>query len=298
MLESVEKQMRECLAELNDASVMKLFEKLPKGKRLRAKLILKIANNHPDAVLLAAIVELIHAASLLHDDVIDDALTRRGADSLNALYGNKSAIMFGDILYSQGFAKLTSLPARVAQTVSKAVALLSLGELEDVELSKSFNKDRSKYEKMIYHKTASLIEASAKAAAILAKKPEENFALYGKNLGLAFQIVDDILDITQDSKTLGKPAMHDFKEGKTTLPYLYMYEAVNSEDKERLISYFGKDLTQDEISWIRQKMDETKALDKAISDAKRLGNEAIKAIKSLEVQGLDDVVRQLIERDF
>jgi octaprenyl-diphosphate synthase len=277
---------------------MELFEKLPKGKRLRAKLIMRIASEHPKAPLLAAIVELIHGASLLHDDVIDDALTRRGADSLNALYGNKTSIMFGDILYSQGFAKLTTLPSEVAGVVAQSVALLSLGELQDVELSKAFNPDRAKYEGMIYNKTASLIEASAKAAALLAGKPHEPLALYGKNLGLAFQIIDDILDITQDSQTLGKPAMHDFKEGKTTLPYLYMYEALEDSEKEQLMSYFGKDLSKNESDWIRQKMDETGALSRSIIDAKNLGNEAIESVKSLGIEGLDGVVRQMIERDF
>lgn len=298
MLESIELQMRDCIAELKDASVMELFEKLPKGKRLRAKLIMKIAGEHPDATLLAAIVELIHGASLLHDDVIDDALKRRGADSLNALYGNKSAIMFGDILYSQGFAKLTTLPSEVAGTIARSVALLSLGELQDVEMSKSFNPDRAKYETMIYNKTASLIEASAKAAALLVGKPHEPLALYGKNLGLAFQIIDDILDITQDSQTLGKPAMHDFREGKTTLPYLYMYEAIEASEKEQLMSYFGKDLEENETHWIVQKMQESGALSRSINDAKNLGNEAIMAIGSLGIEGLDGVVRQMIERDF
>jgi octaprenyl-diphosphate synthase len=298
VLEIIESQMRDCVAELKDAYVMELFEKLPKGKRLRAKLIMRIASEHPKAPLLAAIVELIHGASLLHDDVIDDALTRRGADSLNALYGNKTSIMFGDILYSQGFAKLTTLPSEVAGVVAQSVALLSLGELQDVELSKAFNPDRAKYEGMIYNKTASLIEASAKAAALLAGKPHEPLALYGKNLGLAFQIIDDILDITQDSQTLGKPAMHDFKEGKTTLPYLYMYEALEDSEKEQLMSYFGKDLSKNESDWIRQKMDETGALSRSIIDAKNLGNEAIESVKSLGIEGLDGVVRQMIERDF
>lgn len=298
MLEIIESQMRDCVAELKDAYVMELFEKLPKGKRLRAKLIMRIANEHPKAPLLAAIVELIHGASLLHDDVIDDALTRRGVDSLNALHGNKTSIMFGDILYSQGFAKLTTLPSEVAGVVAQSVALLSLGELQDVELSKAFNPDRAKYEGMIYNKTASLIEASAKAAALLAGKPHEPLALYGKNLGLAFQIIDDILDITQDSQTLGKPAMHDFKEGKTTLPYLYLYETLKDSEKEQLMSYFRKDLSKNESDWIRQKMDETGALSRSISDAKNLGNEAIESVKSLGIEGLDGVVKQMIERDF
>ncbi|NLC27361.1 MAG: polyprenyl synthetase family protein, partial [Campylobacteraceae bacterium] len=92
--------------------------------------------------------------------------------------------------------------------------------------------------------------------------------------------------------------MHDFKEGKTTLPYLYMYEALIEEDKKLLISYFGKELNEDEIAWIKYKMDTTKALEKAVFKAKKLGNEALRAIKNLDIEGLEGVVKQMIEREF
>ena len=218
MLEHVEKLMLEMVTSLGDSRSVELFHRVPKGKRLRAKLILKIAGVSDASLKLAAIVELIHAASLLHDDVIDDAFTRRGEDSINALFGNKTAIMLGDILYSKGFSELTFMPQNVAYSISHAVALLSVGELLDVELSNTFNDSEERYFDMIYKKTASLIEASAKSAALLAGKASEKYALYGKNLGLAFQIVDDILDITQSSETLGKPSLNDFKEGKTKTP--------------------------------------------------------------------------------
>jgi octaprenyl-diphosphate synthase len=110
---------------------------------------------------------MIHAASLLHDDVIDDAYTRRNKPSLNALYGNKTAIMLGDVLYSKGFFELNNISPEVAKIVSNAVVQLSLGELKDVSLSKAFNLDKEVYLGMIYQKTASLIEASAGAAAVL-----------------------------------------------------------------------------------------------------------------------------------
>lgn len=117
MLEKVETLMLEMVSSLGDAKSVELFHKVPKGKRLRAKLILKIAGTSSEALKLAAIVELIHAASLLHDDVIDDACTRRGEASLNALFGNKTAIMLGDILYSKGFSELTFLPQDVAFSI-------------------------------------------------------------------------------------------------------------------------------------------------------------------------------------
>ena len=290
--------MTQMIESLNDKYVLELFQKVPKGKRLRAKLILRIAGLSDDAYKLAAIVELIHAASLLHDDVIDDALTRRGKESINAIFGNKTSIMLGDILYSKGFTELTTLPNSVAYRVSNAVALLSVGELLDVELSDSFNKNEELYMDMIYKKTASLIEAASASAAFLAKKDVKVYELYGKNLGLAFQIIDDVLDITQESQKLGKPSLHDFKEGKTTLPYMYMYDRIGTKDKERLLGLFKKDLSQDDRIWIKNKMQESSSLDDSIKMAKKLGLEALEAIKNEENESLGKIIKEMIERDF
>ncbi|ARU48930.1 polyprenyl synthetase family protein [Sulfurospirillum diekertiae] len=298
MLGKVENLMVEMVASLGDARSVELFHRVPKGKRLRAKLILKIAGASDVSLKLAAIVELIHAASLLHDDVIDDAFTRRGEDSINALFGNKTAIMLGDILYSKGFSELTFMPNEVAYSVSHAVALLSVGELLDVELSHAFNDSEERYFDMIYKKTASLIEASAKAAALLAGKNATIYALYGKNLGLAFQIIDDILDITQSSETLGKPSLNDFKEGKTTLPYLYMYRKLSSSDQVKLLSLFQQELDETQKIWIKTKMNETNALEDSISYARKLGLEALEVIAKEEDVGLSTIIKEMIERNF
>lgn len=298
MLGKVEKLMVEMVASLGDARSVELFHRVPKGKRLRAKLILKIAGVSDVSLKLAAIVELIHAASLLHDDVIDDAFTRRGEDSINALFGNKIAIMLGDILYSKGFSELTHMPQDVAYSISHAVALLSVGELLDVELSTRFNDSEECYFDMIYKKTASLIEASAKAAALLAGKEGSIYALYGKNLGLAFQIIDDILDITQSSETLGKPSLNDFKEGKTTLPYLYMYHKLSQTDQAKLLSLFQKELDDTQKEWIKTKMSETNALEDSIAYARKLGLEALAVIEKEEDVGLSSIIKEMIERNF
>ena len=298
MLGKVENLMVEMVASLGDARSVELFHRVPKGKRLRAKLILKIAGVSDDSLKLAAIVELIHAASLLHDDVIDDAFTRRGEDSINALFGNKTAIMLGDVLYSKGFSELTQMPQDVAYSISHAVALLSMGELLDVELSNTFNDSEERYFDMIYKKSASLIEASAKAAALLAGKNGAIYALYGKNLGLAFQIIDDILDITQSSETLGKPSLNDFKEGKTTLPYLYMYRNLCKEDQTKLLSFFQQELDVEQKEWIKTKMHETKALEDAIVYARKLGLEALAIIETEEDVGLSSIIKDMIERNF
>ncbi|MFK5881948.1 MAG: polyprenyl synthetase family protein [Sulfurospirillum sp.] len=298
MLKKVEILMTQMVESLDDTYILELFQKVPKGKRLRAKLILRIAGLNDDAYKLAAIVELIHAASLLHDDVIDDALTRRGKDSINALFGNKTSIMLGDILYSKGFTELTALPNTVAYKVSNAVALLSVGELVDMELSKSFNSKEELYMDMIYKKTASLIEAASASAALLAKKDVKIYELYGRNLGLAFQIIDDILDITQDSKKLGKPSLHDFKEGKTTLPYMYLYDRIDDKEKKKLLSLFKKDLSQNDRIWIKNKMRESSSLDDSFKYAKKLGLDALGAIKDEKNDSLSKIIKEMIERDF
>lgn len=295
-LSLVKNQIKQFVQECNDAKSLALLDLLATGKMLRSKLILKIAGINEEAIKLCAIVEMIHAASLLHDDVIDEAHTRRGKPSVNALFDNKTAIMFGDILYSKAFTELSQMDKRIAYTVSNAVTLLSIGEMLDVDLTQKFNSNYELYLDMIYKKTASLIEASARAAAILASKDEEKYALYGKNLGLAFQMIDDILDITQDSSTLGKPAMLDFVEGKVTIPYLFLHQRI--DDKQKLESMYKKSLNQEEIAWIKEQMNTTNALQDAILQAKALGNEAIDALKDENTLELVMIMKAMIEREF
>jgi len=297
-IEKIESLMSEYVQECGD-DIVELYKKVPSGKRLRAKLVMKIAGENEQAIKLATIIELIHAASLLHDDVIDDALTRRGNKSINAIFGNKTAIMLGDILYSKAYEKLVDFSQDISQTVSNAVALLSVGELLDVELSKEINLDKDKYFDMIYKKTAILIEATAKSSAILAGKDEQKYALYGKNLGLAFQVIDDVLDVIQNDKTLGKPALNDFKEGKTTLIYIDLIEALSGDDKEKVLSFFKKELSDSDRQWLLMKVFQTGALKKSIDLAKELGQEALLAVEGEENQiALQKVIRDMIEREF
>ena len=295
-LSLVKNQMKQYVQECGDAKSSELFDMLAQGKMLRSKLILKIAGVANDSVKLCAVVEMIHAASLLHDDVIDESDTRRGKPSINALFDNKTAIMLGDVLYSKAFTELSQMDKKIAHTVSSAVTLLSIGEMLDVNLTEEFNTSYDKYFDMIYKKTASLIEAAAKSAAILAKKDENAFALYGRNLGLAFQMIDDILDITQDSATLGKPAMLDFVEGKVTIPYLLLHERI--EDKEKLKSLYKKSLNADEQQWIKDEMIAHSVLIDSIAQAQNLGLEAVEAIKNDESEDLKNIMNQMIHREF
>lgn len=295
MLERVESSMKILVGEVGYDEVTRLFNALQGGKRLRAKLILKIASTHTDAPLLAAIVELIHAASLLHDDVIDDADLRRGVASVNATEGSKTAIMLGDILYSKGFSALVAFDKEIAQCIADSVTALSKGEMMDVAMSVSFNDDAETYLEMLYFKTATLIEAAAKAAAILEGKDPSAYALYGKNLGLSFQIIDDILDIVSDEATLGKPALHDYLEGKCTLPYIYLYHELNENDKVKLKSLHKKELSDGDASWIKAKMKEHQCIERSYKLARKLSDEAITAVDDEALKG---IIETMMKRRF
>ena len=269
---------------------IEIFKQIPKGKGVRAKLI-KLIN--PNAIPLAVAVESIHLASLLHDDVIDESELRRGEKSINAIYGDKIAIMLGDIIFSKALEYLIDYDKESAKQLANTIYMLSLGEMEDVNLSEFMNLDKDKYLSMIYKKTACLIEMACKESARLAGLNSENYAIYGKNLGLVFQIVDDILDIVSDEKTLGKPVMNDLYEGKMTLPFIYMYEYLNEDDKNYFKTLFKKRLNEKEINWIKEKI--KPAIKKSYEEAVGLANEGVKNIDNEE---LKNIMLKLINRKF
>ena len=297
-LEKIDFFMREFIAEFGCDEALKMFDELSSGKKLRSKLLLNIAGINENSLKLCAIIELIQAASLLHDDVIDESDTRRGKPSINATYGSKNAVMLGDILYSKAFFELTKFDKFIAGCISESVAKLSVGELIDVKMGESFNDDEKKYLNMIYLKTAALIESSAMSGAFLAGLDTNKFGEYGKNLGIAFQIIDDILDITQDSIKLGKPALNDFKEGKTTLPYIYLYENLQVNDKEKLKSLFKKELNSQESAWIKAKFGEFKIIEKCVNLAKNYGEKALQSVSEFENEKLNEIVLNMINREF
>jgi len=296
MVEAVARKMHEMVEAVGYPYATGLFETLSGGKRLRARLIMMIAGEREASVTLAAVIELIHAASLLHDDVIDDAQLRRGTPSVNATEGSKQAVMLGDILYSKAFSELTQFDARIAKIVADAVTSLSVGEMMDVQMAASFNEDETLYLQMLYLKTGVLIEAAAKSAALLAGKDAEAYGLYGKNLGIAFQIIDDILDIVSDEATLGKPAMNDFVEGKCTLPYIHLYRSLEEEEQERLLSLHGKKAAPEENRWMKERLEASGAVKAAYAQARALSDEAREAVRG--EAALEAVIESMMQRTF
>ena len=295
-MQRVENELARLIGEVEYDEVSRLFSSLSGGKRLRAKLVLKIANDNPKAPTLAAIVELIHAASLLHDDVIDESVTRRGVRSVNATDGSKVAVMLGDVLYSKAFTELVSFKEEIATVISSSVTSLSKGEMMDVKMAEEFNTDEQAYLNMLYLKTATLIEAAAVSSALLSGKDASKYGVYGKNLGLSFQIIDDILDITSDEATLGKPALNDFVEGKCTLPYIYLYHSLDSQERERLVGLHAKKLDNEDSKWIKAKMKEHKSIEKSFDLARELSNEAMQAVQ--DDTALVEILETMIQRSY
>lgn len=297
-LERIKAYIHTYIQECKNEEVNALYGHLSYGKMLRSKLLLCISDINEDSLRVCALIEMIQSASLLHDDVIDESLTRRGIPSINATFGNKNAIMLGDVLYSKAFYELSCLDARLAQSVSSAVVRLSVGEIEDVKLSISFHTDKERYIRMCADKTAALIVAAAECGAILKGLNKNIYRIYGENLGIAFQIIDDILDITQDSQTLGKPSMSDFKEGKTTLPYMYLYEHLNAEERSKLLECYGVNLNEEKQAWIRMQMQKHNSIAQSIADAQYYANKALQAIANEGNEKLKDIVTQMVERTF
>ena len=285
------------IEDIDSIHALSLYKHLESGKMLRSKLVLSIIDTD-EAYRLCAIIELIQSASLLHDDVIDSSDLRRGKPSLNAKFGNKNAIMLGDIIYSRAFFELSHFPCDIAKVLSQSVVSLSVGELEDVLLEETFNANEEKYLKMIGHKSASLIAASSQCAALLDNKDSHKLYYdYGFNLGMAFQIIDDILDITQDSSKLGKPALSDYKSGKTTLPYIYLYHSLSQDKQAWLKSLFKKEISKEAEEEL-QSMLLGNPLKQARQKALEYGNKALDIAQKLNNQKLYSIITTMIERDF
>lgn len=295
-LNRVREVMLQWIEELGDDYILKTFQSIDAGKMVRSRLMFYIAGEKSDKTThLSAIIELIHLASLLHDDVIDDADTRRGKPSVNATEGSKVSVMLGDILYSKAFVELGKYERNIIEIVAGAVTKLSIGEIIDVNLSKEFNSNEDIFLDMIYKKTASLIETACKSSALMVGKDGDKFANYGKSLGMAFQIIDDILDIVQTSEELGKPAMHDFVEGKTTLPYIYLFNFLDEVGKEKLLSFHKKELNIEEKEWIFEQFEESSAIEKAYKFAEEFSNSALSSI-SEDQKELREIVNSLMNR--
>ncbi|AJX32802.1 polyprenyl synthetase family protein [Burkholderia oklahomensis] len=202
------------------------------GKRLRPALLLLVAGalgeNTSQKHVLAAVVEFIHTATLLHDDVVDESELRRGRKTANALFGNAASVLVGDYLYSRSFEMMVGVgKMRVMEILSEATTIISEGEVLQLLNMHDADVDETRYMQVIRYKTAKLFEASARLGAVLAgadAPTEAAAAEYGRRIGTAFQIMDDWLDYAGTAASMGKNAGDDLREGKPTLPLIYLIE--------------------------------------------------------------------------
>ena len=209
------------------------------GKRLRPLLTLAAARMCGYAgarhVHLAACVEFIHTATLLHDDVVDESLLRRGLSSANSVFGNKASVLVGDFLFARAFQVMVADGSlRVLSILSQAAATIAEGEVLQLTIQNDLSTSWDRYLEVIHGKTAALFTAACQVGAVVAERPaaeEQALADYGNNLGMAFQLVDDALDYTADQAKLGKTVGDDFREGKVTLPVLAAYQAGDESDR-------------------------------------------------------------------
>jgi octaprenyl-diphosphate synthase len=210
------------------------------GKRIRPRLVLLFSRalgfHGRERFDLAAIVEFIHTATLLHDDVVDESSLRRGRQTANALFGNAASVLVGDFLYSRAFQMMVSVNRmRVLDVLADATNVIAEGEVLQLMNMHDPDLSVSDYLRVIRYKTAKLFEASARLGALIAGAPrevEEACADYGRSLGTAFQIVDDLLDYQGDTHELGKNVGDDLREGKPTLPLLIAMERAGDADRQ------------------------------------------------------------------
>ncbi len=199
------------------------------GKRLRPLLTVLAARalnvENSDHHTLAAIIEFIHTATLLHDDVVDESTMRRGKETANEVFGNQASVLVGDFLYSRAFQMMVDLKRmRVMEILSDATNRIAQGEVMQLMNCNDASTTESRYLDVIYSKTARLFEAATQLAAVITDQPtqiEKSMQDYGKHLGTAFQLIDDVLDYTADESEMGKQAGDDLAEGKPTLPLLH-----------------------------------------------------------------------------
>ena len=221
------------------------------GKRLRALLTLGSAklcgySKGSRDVNLAACVELIHSATLMHDDVIDEGIIRRGKETLNEIWGNHSSVLIGDYLLSRCFEMMVEDGnLEVLKLLSSTSSKIAQGEVLQLQHKGEVDMLEETYLKIISAKTAELFAASTKVGAILSdveNKEKDALEFYGRNLGLTFQIADDTLDYNSELKMFGKTVGQDFFEGKITLPIILLFQKLDLIEKEKLKKIFGKEI--------------------------------------------------------
>ncbi|PSL14299.1 octaprenyl-diphosphate synthase [Marinobacterium halophilum] len=273
------------------------------GKRLRPLLVLLSANacgyKGEQHIPLAAIIEFIHTATLLHDDVVDNSDLRRGNATANAKWGNAPSVLVGDFLYSRAFQIMVEIGCmEIMQVISHATTVIAEGEVLQLLNQRNPDITEDSYMQVILGKTAMLFEAATEVGAILATAPaaeQEAMRLYGRYLGIAFQIVDDLMDYLSDSATMGKNVGDDLAEGKATLPLIYAMR-VGTDDERKLIRRAIREGGLDDLQPVMDIVHRTGAIDYTRQQAQAELDKAVQVLDALPASSFRDTLITLTEQ--
>jgi octaprenyl-diphosphate synthase len=279
------------------------------GKRLRPMLTIAAAKltgyEGPEHVRVAAAVEFMHTATLLHDDVVDESDYRRGKQAARTIWGNQASVLVGDFLLGQAFRMLVEVGSlQVLRILSNAAAVIAEGEVMQLSAAKNLATTEDEYLSIVNAKTAALFLGAAESGAALAERPAEELAAlrsYGKNLGIAFQLIDDALDYSGDSKNLGKAVGDDFREGKVTLPVILAFRRGSEDERNFWLRTIGEGKIEDgDLEHAVSLISRHDAITATVERARSFGTVARDAMEifkdSREKQALQDVIGFCIAR--
>ncbi len=279
------------------------------GKRIRPNMLLLVSRStggSPEKASVAALaVELIHTATLLHDDILDGHMTRRGKATVYARWGSDAAMIMGDFLYSKAFSCLGQAGLDdTMEVLAKVTNLMSIGELIQLQHRKDINVSEDGYMELIYRKTASLFAAASECGTLTGRGSESyrsEFASLGENIGLAFQITDDLLDFIAADVKIGKPVASDFTEGRVTLPFISAFRNAPEKSRKRVSELFHGGFDGDEhwnevVSFVRN----YGGIEYSLRKARELGEKARNALSpvspSLERDALCFAADYIVQR--
>lgn len=274
------------------------------GKRMRPMLTLATARlldysgtrHHK----LAATVEFIHTATLLHDDVVDGSDLRRGRRTANIIWGNPASVLVGDFLFSRAFELMVEDGSlKVLKILSGASAVIAEGEVNQLTAQRQISTGEDKYLDIIGAKTAALFAAACRISAVVAERDEateDALDSYGRNLGIAFQLVDDAIDYASDAETMGKGVGDDFRDGKVTLPVILAYARGSAEEKAFWQSAMeGHRVSPDDLAHAKALLTQTRAIDDTLMRARHYGQRAIDALGAFAASAAKTALTEAVE---
>jgi octaprenyl-diphosphate synthase len=274
------------------------------GKRMRPMLTLACAKllGYPGTRhhKLSAAVEFIHTATLLHDDVVDGSGMRRGKRTANLIWGNSASVLVGDFLFSRAFELMVEDGSlKVLKILSSASAVIAEGEVEQLTAQRRIDTDEEQYLAIIGAKTAALFAAACRVAPVVAEADEETelaVESYGKHLGIAFQLADDVIDYASDAETMGKGVGDDFRDGKMTLPLILAYARGSKDDRAFWRAAVSGDRTSDDdLAHAIALMRSTDALADTIESARHYGRRAIDALSNFPAGRAKSALTEAVE---